>query len=109
MNSTNREHKDFKDGGEALKQYQEWKASFSCLCLDPDGEIGKMFNAKTTPHVFILDKSQILVYTGAVDDDPRGTKSEKQNYVAKALDELLAGKPVSTTTTTPYGCSVKYK
>ena len=109
VNSTNREHKDFKDGSAAMKQYEEWKAGFSFLCLDPDGEIGKMFSAKTTPHVFILDKTQTLVYAGAVDDDPRGTKNEKQNYVAKALDELLAGKSITTAITTPYGCSVKYK
>jgi thioredoxin-related protein len=109
VNSTNRENKDFKDGAAAMKQYEEWNASFSFLCLDPNGEIGKMFNAKTTPHVFILDKTQTLVYAGALDDDPRGTKTEKQNYVANALDELLAGKPVTTSTTTPYGCSVKYK
>ncbi len=109
VNSTNSEHKDFREGGAAMKQYEEWKAAFSFLCLDPTGEIGKMFNAKTTPHVFIIDKAQTLVYTGAVDDDPRGTKTEKVNYLSKALDELLDGKPVTTATTTPYGCSVKYK
>ena len=109
VNSTNREHRDYREGIEAMKAFQEWKAYFSFLCLDADGTIGKMFHAKTTPHLFIIDKAQKLVYNGAVDDDPRGTKEQKQNYIAKALDEILAGKSVSTTTTTPYGCSVKYK
>jgi hypothetical protein len=109
VNSTNAGHRDYREGAEALKAYQEWKAGFSLLCLDSDGKIGRMFNAKTTPHMFIIDKSQKLVYNGAVDDDPRGTKNDKQNYVARALDEIIAGKEISTGTTTPYGCSVKYK
>ena len=68
-----------------------------------------MFQAKTTPHMFIIDASQKLAYAGALDDDPRGNKTDKVNFVANALDELLAGKAVSTATTQPYGCSVKYK
>lgn len=76
---------------------------------DHEGTVGRLYGAKTTPHMFIIDKSGRLVYQGAIDDDPRGNKGEnKVNYVAKALDELLAGKPISMSETKPYGCSVKY-
>jgi peroxiredoxin len=73
------------------------------------GEVGKLYGAKTTPHMYIIDKSGKLVYQGAIDDDPRGAKKESAvNYVEKALDEVLAGKPVSVSQTKPYGCTVKY-
>lgn len=76
---------------------------------DHEGTVGRLYGAKTTPHMFIIDKSGKLVYQGAIDDDPRGNKGEnKVNYVAKALDELLAGKPISMPQTKPYGCSVKF-
>ena len=59
--------------------------------------------------MFVIDAGGKIVYAGAIDSDPRGTAGAgATNYVAAALDELLAGKPVSTPETTPYGCSVKY-
>ncbi len=76
---------------------------------DASGDIGHAYGARTTPHMFMVNKSGKLVYDGAIDDDPGGSKSDKLNYVAKALDELLAGKSVSTPETKPYGCGVKYK
>ena len=76
---------------------------------DRTGKIGKLFEAKTTPHMFILDTKGKIAYNGAIDDDPRGSKGDGAvNYVKKALDELLAGKAVSTSQIKPYGCSVKY-
>ncbi|MCU0303071.1 MAG: thioredoxin family protein [Thermoanaerobaculales bacterium] len=81
------------------------------LLVDQDGTVGHAYGAATTPHMFVIDRTGKIVYAGAIDDDPRGSKpaAERTNYVAKALDEVLAGKPVSTPETTPYGCSVKYK
>jgi peroxiredoxin len=70
---------------------------------DADGKTGKAYGATNTPHMFIIHKDGTLVYDGAIDD--RGEK----NYVEMALDELLAGKEVSTPHTDPYGCTVKYK
>ncbi len=79
------------------------------ILVDQGGEVGRLFGAKTTPHMFILDKKHNLAYGGAIDDDPRGKKgAEATNHVAKALDELLAGKTVSTPKTKAYGCGVKY-
>ena len=79
------------------------------ILVDQSGKVGKLFGARTTPHMFILDKDRKLAYAGAIDDDPSGRKGAKAtNHVAKALDELLAGKPVSKPKTRAYGCSVKY-
>jgi peroxiredoxin len=75
---------------------------------DNTGKVGRLYDAKTTPHVFVIDKAGVLAYQGAIDDDPTGTKADKINYVKAAVDELLAGKPVTTKETKPYGCSVKY-
>ncbi len=80
------------------------------ILVDQSGDVGHLYGAKTTPHMYIIDGAGILVYIGAIDDDPRGNKGEPAvNYVAVALDEVLAGNAVSTAETKPYGCSVKYK
>ena len=80
------------------------------ILVDADGRVGKIYGAKTTPHMFIIDADGVIVYQGAIDDDPRGSKGEgTTNYVEAALDETLAGQKVSTAETQPYGCSVKYK
>lgn len=82
------------------------------IILDSEGEIGKKYGAKTTPHMFVIDSEGILVYNGAIDDKPT-TKLEDletaHNYVKAALEEIMAGGEVSTSTSVPYGCSVKYK
>lgn len=108
VNSTNPNHRDFKTA-ETLKQiYSEWEAAFMTLLLDPDGKVGKSFGAKTTPHLFVIDKDGKLAYNGAIDDDPQGDKETRTNYVRLAVDSLLKGESVATTTTKSYGCSVKY-
>ncbi|MGB7293305.1 MAG: thioredoxin family protein [Thermodesulfobacteriota bacterium] len=76
---------------------------------DGSGSVGKLYGAKTTPNMYIIDPSGILVYSGAIDDDPQGSKDGKAlNYVDHALEEVLAGKPVTISQAKPYGCSVKY-
>jgi peroxiredoxin len=80
------------------------------ILVDQSGEVGHLYDAKTTPHMYIIDGDGELVYIGAIDDDPRGTKGgSTTNYVEAALDEVLAGRAVTTAETKPYGCSVKYK
>ena len=79
--------------------------------VDTDGKVGKAFGARTTPNMFVIDKNGDLAYQGAIDSDDSVKQEaikDSKNYVAQALDELLAGKPVSEPTTEPYGCSVKY-
>jgi peroxiredoxin len=83
----------------------------SAYLIDTDGKVGRMYGAKTTPHMFIIDKEGTLVYAGAIDNTPSADPEDvagAKNLVKTALDEVLAGKTVSTPTSTPYGCSVKY-
>ncbi len=76
---------------------------------DPDGDVGRMYGAKTTPHMFVIDPEGTLIYDGAIDDQPRGADASKTtNYVVAALDASMAGKPVEVAATKSYGCSVKY-
>lgn len=88
------------------KAKKDWKIEHPIL-LDEAGTTGKAYGAKNTPACYIIAADGTLAYMGAIDDDP-SMKVGKTNYVAKALDEILAGKPVTTATTKPYGCSVKY-
>lgn len=106
INSTNPNHPQF--GGDAEKA-KKWGIRFPIL-LDPGGEVGKLYGAKTTPHCFVITKDGMVKYEGAIDDDPQDEKApkDKVNYVNQALDELLAGKPVTMAESKPYGCSVKY-
>lgn len=87
-------------------------AAPTAALLDPTGSIGHDYEAKTTPHMFVIDPSGKLIYAGAIDDhptyDPADIKSSK-NYVSEALSEGMAGKQVATASTRPYGCSVKYQ
>jgi peroxiredoxin len=108
VNSTNPNHRNYQTP-EALKYiYGDWKAAFTALLMDPEGKAGHALGARTTPHMFVIDKEGKLAYNGAVDDDPRGTNETRTNYIRLAVDSLLKGEPVATTTTQPYGCSVKY-
>ncbi|MGQ9804659.1 MAG: thioredoxin family protein [Chlorobiales bacterium] len=110
INSTNKNHKDYLTESEFKAQMAEWKANASHYLLDEDGKVGKAFDAKTTPHMFVIDKNGNLAYMGAIDDDrsANGGKDAKVNYVKKAVDELLAGKEVSEKVTKQYGCGIKY-
>ena len=86
---------------ESLKKFKEAKKISYPIAFDSTGAVGKMFGAKTTPHMFIV-KNGMKLYDGAI-DDAQATEKKGINYVAKALDEILAGKPVTTASTTPYG------
>jgi peroxiredoxin len=78
------------------------------VLADQSGDVGRAYGAKTTPHMFIIGGDGKLLYNGAIDDDKKGDKPEKLNYVDAALTSISAGKPIAQTATTPYGCSVKY-
>lgn len=87
----------------------KWKIGYPVL-NDEKGTVGKLYGAKTTPHMFIVDTKGMLAYAGAIDNDPKDemAKDKKINYVDQALTEIIAGKPVSNPETKQYGCSVKY-
>lgn len=104
-----------KQGDFAAADAKAWlskeKSTATAYLRDPDGKVGKAYDAKTTPQMFIINAEGVLVYNGAIDSirsaDPADiTKAE--NYVATALAALKAGAPVAKATTQPYGCSVKY-
>jgi peroxiredoxin len=83
----------------------------TAVLLDPEGKLGRLYNAKTTPQMIVIDPAGNVIYDGAIDDrptpDPQDVHGAK-NYVSDALTEAMAGKPVATPFTRPYGCSVKY-
>jgi peroxiredoxin len=90
---------------------KEMKAAPTAVLLDPTGALGHLYDAKTTPHMFVINPQGILIYNGAIDDHPTSDASDiphSQNYLSLALEEALAGKPVAVATSRPYGCSVKY-
>jgi peroxiredoxin len=89
----------------------EMNAAPTVVLLDESGTTGQAYGAKTTPHMYVIGKDGALLYQGAIDDDPSAKPDgipTAKNYVRNALDETLAGKPVSEPVSTPYGCSVKY-
>ncbi len=96
---------------EIRKRIARHKASHTAYLLDSEGELGKTYSAQTTPHMYIISPQGVLIYQGAIDSIPsanQGDIPKAKNYVALALDEAQAGKPLSHPTTVAYGCSVKY-
>jgi peroxiredoxin len=86
-------------------------AAPTAALLDPNGDVGRLYSAKTTPHMIVIDPKGNIIYNGAIDDRPTADPGDIQgasNYVSAALTESMAGKPVSVATTKPYGCTVKY-
>ncbi len=83
----------------------------SAAILDPTGTIGREYEAKTTPHMFVIDPTGKLIYAGAIDDHPSDEVADikiSKNYVSEALIQAMSGGAVTTSYTRPYGCSVKY-
>jgi peroxiredoxin len=112
VNSTNKSSSDYTEPARLSTQLRDFHAVPAKYVMDDSGQVGTAYGAKTTPHMFVIDPAGKVVYNGAI-DDKRSTNVDDvktaKNYVAAALDELRAGKPVSIASTTPYGCSVKYR
>ena len=107
------------EGKQGYMSNDEWNAAIAekgiastATLIDEDGTVGKLYNAKVTPHMYIINPEGNLIYQGAI-DDKKSTDAEdiatSENYVRSALNAALAGEPVATSVTQPYGCSVKYK
>ena len=97
--------------GAGLERNVKAKADYQIdypILMDQSGAVGLAYGAKTTPHMFVIRKDGTLVYSGAIDDDPRGEKKDRVNYVQAALTSCTAGSDVATAQTKSYGCSVKY-
>ncbi len=98
-------------GAQAAADMKAAGAAPTAVLLDPKGEVGQLYGAKTTPHMFVVSGDGKIVYNGAIDSIRSvnaGDIAKSENYVASALDAVAAGKAVPTPTSTPYGCSVKY-
>lgn len=102
----------YMTGDEANKLTETRGAAPSAVVLDPEGAVGHLYDARTTPHMFIVNGEGALVYMGGIDDKATTAVEDiktAENYVRAALDDLAAGAPVENAVTRPYGCSVKYK
>jgi peroxiredoxin len=94
---------------EATRKWRQEKGFAYPTLQDIDGKVGRLYGAKTTPHMFVIDAQGILRYAGAIDNDPRGKDPNRVNYVTSAVGALFQGKAPSPATTQPYGCTVKYR
>jgi peroxiredoxin len=105
-----------KQGHQTAEQQNAYmkdnKAAPTASLMDADGVIGKAYDAKVTPHMFVIDPTGKLVYNGAIDDNDSSDSDDiakAKNYVTTALTEGMSGKPITTATSKPYGCGVKFK
>jgi hypothetical protein len=98
--------------GEENDYLTKEQAAPTAALLDPTGEIGHLYDAKTSPQMVVINPQGVVIYSGAIDDKPTTDLQDVQgatNYVTLALEQAIAGKPVQTPATRPYGCSVKYR
>lgn len=99
------------DGRLADKLTADRKAKPTAVLLDPKGDLGRLYGASTTPHMFVIDTTGTLRYMGGIDDKPSASPASLEGakpYVREALAALAAGRPVDASSTRPYGCSIKY-
>lgn len=112
VNSTTRSSADWSEPAQIGTELKKFGAAPASYLVDEPGKMGMAYGAKVTPHMYIIDPQGKVVYNGAI-DDKRSTHVEdvktSKNYVAAALDELKAGKPVTVASSTPYGCTIKYR
>jgi len=90
---------------------RKMQAAPTAALLDPTGRVGHLYDAKTSPQMIVINPQGVVIYDGAIDDKPTTDLEDvpgATNYVSLALEQAIAGKQVATTTTRPYGCSVKY-
>lgn len=99
------------EAAEALELTRSRGAAPTAVLLDPSGEVGRKYDAKTTPHMYVIAPDGTLVYMGGIDSIPSADTddiAQATPYVKVALGEAMAGKPVTNASTKPYGCSIKY-
>ncbi len=111
INSTNRSHAEFKSAEAMSRWMRAHNGAPASVLIDETSATGRLYTARTTPHMFVIDPKGDVVYAGAIDDKRSANPADAgsaNNYVRAALEESLAGKPVTVAQTRPYGCSVKY-
>jgi peroxiredoxin len=111
VNSTDARHVDYKQPAAMTAWMKSQGAAPTATLMDTDGQLGRAYGARTTPHMYVIDARGTLVYAGGIDDKPSANPADVKtatNHVTAALADVLAGRPVAQPTTRPYGCSVKY-
>ena len=110
VNSVNPNNASHRTPDQARQEIADKKIVATAWIDDSSGAVGHLYDMKTTPDMYVIDKNGVLVYQGAIDDkpDPQHDPRTAHNYVREAVNALLAGKPVEVSQTKPYGCSVKY-
>jgi peroxiredoxin len=111
INSSATGQRDYQDSAALAAYEKDNHVAATESLIDPDGQVGHMYGARTTPHMFVIDPKGTLIYAGGIDNRPSPdpeTIPTATNYVTAALDEAMAGQPVAVPTAPPYGCSVKY-
>ena len=110
VNSVNPNNPSHRTPEQAKQEIADKKIIATAWIDDSSGAVGHLYSMKTTPHMFVVDKTGTLVYDGAIDNqpDPQHDPRTARNYVRESVDALLAGKPAPVAQTKPYGCSVKY-
>lgn len=112
VNSSAKGKQGFLTPEAANSLVSEKGAAPTAVVLDPEGVLGRLYGARTTPHMFVINPEGTLIYAGAIDDTDSTNSDDipgAKNYVKAALDEALTGKAVTSADTEPYGCSVKYR
>ncbi len=110
VNSVNPKNFSHRTPEQAKAEMAAEKMDVTAWIDDSSGAVGHLYDMKTTPDMYVINQDGVLVYEGAIDDqpDPFHDPTKAQNYVSAAIDALLADKPVAITQTKPYGCGVKY-
>jgi peroxiredoxin len=110
VNSVSPKNFSHRTPAQAQKEWTDLGINATAWIDDSSGDIGHLYEMKTTPHTFVVDKNGTLVYDGAMDDkpDPFHNPKTARNYVKEAVNDLIAGKPVEVSQTKPYGCAVHY-
>jgi peroxiredoxin len=110
VNSVNPKNFSYRTPAQAKVEMAKEKMDVTAWIDDSSGQVGHLYDMKTTPDMYVINKDGILVYQGAIDNhpDPFHNPLTANNYVRNAVNALLADKSVAVTETKPYGCSVKY-
>jgi hypothetical protein len=101
----------YVSASEENEYVRKMQAAPTAALLDPTGQVGHLYEAKTSPQMIVINPQGVVIYDGAIDDKPTTDLEDvpgATNYVSLALEQAMAGNQVATTTTRPYGCSVKY-
>lgn len=112
INSTEKASSDYLEPARLSAWLAERKAVPTAVLMDEEGTVGKSYGARTTPHMYIVNPQDVLVYAGGIDSIPSARPADIEkatNYVKTGLAQVLAGQPITEAATRPYGCSIKYK